>query len=154
MNKDQIEGNWKIIYGRIQRLWAESLEDHKGELRANLQEITGHLQKEFGLAREEAEDSLRRWQKEFEPRAWVDAQWTRFSEAMRDRWSDLQIDANATAVQLEERRERVVRDAEELIDCLKQRYRLSEDAAAQQINDWLARVRTWFEERERQGDDQ
>ena len=56
MNKNQLAGEWKIISGRIQRLWAESLDDQTGAIKGNLREIAGLVQREFGLAAEQTEE--------------------------------------------------------------------------------------------------
>lgn len=143
MNQESIEGQWKIVSGRIHRLWAETLGNYDEAIKGNLQEIAGILQKEFGLAKEDAQAAVKRWRNEDQPAAILKEQWIRFQEAMHDRWQDAQDYGNDIGAALEERRTLAIRDAETLIEALKDRYLLSEEAAARQVNDWLglARIR-------------
>lgn len=149
MNKDQVEGQWKIISGRIQRFWAEGLDDQTGLIRANATEIVGRLQKEFGLAKEEAESAWERWQAEFQPRAAIEAQWTRFEQAMSERWDVARTEFEKAGEEWRERIAAVEADADILAERLKTRFNLSEDAAKRQIAAWLSDVRQWLESKSR-----
>ena len=48
VNKHEIEGQWKIISGRIHQLWSEAFNSKEGAIKGELTEIAGLLQREFG----------------------------------------------------------------------------------------------------------
>lgn len=145
MNQDKFDGQWKIISGRIQRLWAENLGDYDEAIKGNLQEVAGILQKEFGLAKEDAAAAIARWRNEYQPAAVLQEQWNRFQDVMQDRWQSFKEQGDEIGATLELKRALAIRDAEALIEALKDRYHLSEENAARQLNDWLGLARTWLE---------
>ncbi|WP_066765300.1 CsbD family protein [Sphingobium sp. CCH11-B1] len=144
MNKHQIHGNWKIISGKIQRIWAESLGDYRAAMHGNLREIAGQIQKEFGLAREEAEQAIEKWREQELPTALLKEQWDRFDLAMRDQWDVLRIRRKLLSHELEDKRQLVIGHAEELVNRFAAHYKISEDDAARQVNDWLTIARSWL----------
>ena len=145
MNKNQLVGEWKIISGRIQRLWAESLDDQTGAIKGNLREIAGLVQREFGLAAEQTEEAMNRWQKEHQPVATLQAQGDRFNTVMADRWAAAKAQVDDARADLADRREAVEADIDLLVSRLQTRFDLTRDAAAAQVNTWLSDTRDWLD---------
>lgn len=62
MNADQIEGNWKILKGKVKQKWGELTDDEVDRVEGNREELVGIIQRRYGIAREEAERQVREWQ--------------------------------------------------------------------------------------------
>jgi uncharacterized protein YjbJ (UPF0337 family) len=112
----------EIVSGRIQRLWAESLDDQTGAVKGNLREIAGLIQRGFGLATEQAEKAVNRWQKEHQPIATLHAQGDRFNALMADHWATAKAHIDDARVDLADRREAVEADIDLLISRLQTRF--------------------------------
>ena len=147
MNKDQIEGQWKIMSGAIKRRWSEVAHDWDGVIKGSATEIVGHLQKEFGLARNDAEAAWERWRSEVLPEARIAAQWARFEEVMAERWSAAKFSAHQAQETWALRIAAVEAEADEVADRVRARYEVTEAEAKQRVAGWLADVRHWNETR-------
>ncbi|MDP3403500.1 MULTISPECIES: hypothetical protein [unclassified Brevundimonas] len=145
VNKHEVEGQWKIISGRIHKLWSEAFNDRKGVIEGELTEITGVLQREFGLSLEQAGERLERWRADRQPQALIEAQWLRFNAALQDRWGDLRVRVQEGQAEAQDLLESVETDAAELTASLQQRYELGRDEALAQVRTWLAETRHWIE---------
>ncbi|MBF0298040.1 MAG: CsbD family protein [Oligoflexia bacterium] len=58
MNKDIIEGNWKIVKGKLKQQWAKFTDDDIEKMKGTYDEIRGRLQKLYGHDKERAEKEL------------------------------------------------------------------------------------------------
>lgn len=63
MNNDILEGNWKEIKGNIQKQWGKLTNDHLDQINGSRENLSGALQKNYGIAREEAEKQMKEWEK-------------------------------------------------------------------------------------------
>ena len=62
MNWDQIEGNWKQLKGNILQQWAKLTDDDLDLVNGKREELSGKIQKAYGVSKEEAEKQLDDWQ--------------------------------------------------------------------------------------------
>lgn len=58
MNRDQVEGNWKQLKGKVKKQWANLTDDDLMAIEASRDELAGRLQERYGIAREEAERQI------------------------------------------------------------------------------------------------
>jgi len=58
MNRDQMEGNWKQIKGRIKERWGDLTDDELDRTEGRREQVAGLLQEYYGMGREEAEEEL------------------------------------------------------------------------------------------------
>jgi uncharacterized protein YjbJ (UPF0337 family) len=63
MNNDTIEGNWKELMGDIQKQWGKLTNDHLKQVDGSREKLAGTIQKNYGIAREEAESQITEWEK-------------------------------------------------------------------------------------------
>lgn len=62
MNSDTIEGNWKQLSGEIQKQWGKLTNDQLTQVNGSRQKLSGVLQENYGVAREEAEKQIKAWE--------------------------------------------------------------------------------------------
>ena len=62
MNKDIIEGKWTEIKGAVQQKWGKLTDDDMTEINGSREKLSGKIQKNYGLAREEAEKQMKAWE--------------------------------------------------------------------------------------------
>jgi uncharacterized protein YjbJ (UPF0337 family) len=60
MNRDIIEGNWKLARGRIKSQWGKLTDDELNQIEGNYEQLCGRIQKAYGLSREQIERDLSR----------------------------------------------------------------------------------------------
>ena len=58
MNKEQAEGKWNTLKGRLKQAYGEAFDDIKVKNEGSFEEIKGRLQTEFGKSKEEAHKIL------------------------------------------------------------------------------------------------
>jgi uncharacterized protein YjbJ (UPF0337 family) len=58
MNKDQAAGNWKELKGKIKQQWGKLTDDDLTVLEGSADELSGRIQKRYGIAKEEAEKQI------------------------------------------------------------------------------------------------
>ena len=58
MNKDQAAGSWKELKGKIKQQWGKLTDDDLTVLEGSAQELSGRIQKRYGIAQEEAEKQV------------------------------------------------------------------------------------------------
>jgi uncharacterized protein YjbJ (UPF0337 family) len=58
MNRDQMEGNWKQLKGKVKQRWGKLTDDDLTAIEGNRDELLGRIQERYGIAREEAERQL------------------------------------------------------------------------------------------------
>lgn len=59
MNTDQIEGNWKILKGKLKQKWGQLTDDDLDVLEGNKDELVGRIQSRTGETRETIEKALK-----------------------------------------------------------------------------------------------
>lgn len=60
MNKDIIRGDWNIAKGKIKAQFGKLTDDDLTEIEGNYDQLCGHIQKAYGLTREQVEYDLAR----------------------------------------------------------------------------------------------
>lgn len=66
MNKDIFEGNWKELKGNIQKQWGKLTDNHLDQINGSREKLSGAIQKNYGIARDEAERQMKEWEKAIE----------------------------------------------------------------------------------------
>lgn len=61
MNQDQIEGNWKILKGKVKETWGELTDDELDEIDGRTDKLAGRIQKRYGKTREQAQEEIKEW---------------------------------------------------------------------------------------------
>lgn len=64
MNRDQIEGNWKILKGKAKQKWGQLTDDDWDIVEGNRDELAGRIQERYGKSREEAEREIDAWSRD------------------------------------------------------------------------------------------
>lgn len=62
MNKDQIIGNWEQLKGNVRKQWGKLTDDHVAEINGSRQILAGKIQEAYGIAKQEAEEQIKRWE--------------------------------------------------------------------------------------------
>jgi len=58
MNWDQIAGSWKQLQGKVREKWGKITDDDLTVVAGKRDQLSGALQRRYGLAKEEAEKQL------------------------------------------------------------------------------------------------
>lgn len=58
MNKEQFKGNWNQIKGKIKEKWGDLTDDDLAKINGRRDQLVGHLQERYGIAKERAEEEL------------------------------------------------------------------------------------------------
>lgn len=61
MNKDQIEGNWDSLKGKVQKMWGKLTSDDIDVIEGSRKELIGKLKAKYGYATEKAEEEVSRF---------------------------------------------------------------------------------------------
>ena len=61
MNRDRWEGSWSQLRGKVKEQWGRLTDDDLDAIDGRMDQLVGRLQTRYGLAREEAERSVREW---------------------------------------------------------------------------------------------
>lgn len=64
MKMDVEKGEWKIIKGRIRKMWSKLKRDGSGVARAEDELIEGEFQKAFGISQKKAKKRLKAWKQQ------------------------------------------------------------------------------------------
>lgn len=70
MNEDIIKGKWNEVKGAIQKNWGKLTDDDMTQINGNRLELSGKIQKAYGIGRDEAEKQLKEWEEK--SRKWKD----------------------------------------------------------------------------------
>ncbi|HZJ97579.1 MAG TPA: CsbD family protein [Oligella sp.] len=62
MNTDIIKGNWKEVMGKAKQQWGKLTDDDLQQIDGKREELIGKIQKEYGYARDQAEEEVRKWE--------------------------------------------------------------------------------------------
>ena len=63
MNKDQAAGSWKELKGKMKQQWGKLTDDDFTVLEGTSDELSGRIQKRYGIAKEEAEKQVETFRK-------------------------------------------------------------------------------------------
>jgi uncharacterized protein YjbJ (UPF0337 family) len=55
MNQDRIEGNWKLVKGKVKEQWGELTDDDLDVIAGKRDQLLGRIQQRHGIAKDEAE---------------------------------------------------------------------------------------------------
>ncbi|MEZ5659846.1 MAG: CsbD family protein [Burkholderiaceae bacterium] len=64
MNWNQIEGNWKILKGKVKEQWGDLTDDEIDEIGGRRDQLVGKLQRSYGIAQDEAERQVDAWSRD------------------------------------------------------------------------------------------
>ncbi|MCF8059919.1 MAG: CsbD family protein [Bacteriovoracaceae bacterium] len=59
MDKNIIKGNWKQAKGKIKQFWGELTDNEIDEVKGNIDDLVGILQKKYGYTRDKAKKEVR-----------------------------------------------------------------------------------------------
>ncbi len=60
MNRDIIEGNWKLARGKIKSQWGRLTDHELNQIEGNYEQLCGRIQKAYGLSRDQIERDISR----------------------------------------------------------------------------------------------
>ena len=63
MNWDRVEGNWKEFKGQVQQKWGKLTSDDLDVIEGQRMQLSGRLQRRYGVAKDEAERQIDSWLK-------------------------------------------------------------------------------------------
>lgn len=61
MNRNQIEGNWEQIKGKVQSQWGKLTDDDLQVIEGDRKQLSGRLQERYGKAQDEADREIDEW---------------------------------------------------------------------------------------------
>jgi len=59
MNRDQLQGNWKQMSGKIKEKWGKLTDNDLQTINGQTEQLVGKIQERYGIAREEAEKQVK-----------------------------------------------------------------------------------------------
>jgi len=65
MNWDTVKGDWKQLKGKIKEAWGKLTDDDLDIVAGKRDQLVGLIQKHYGLARDEAENQVRRFESQY-----------------------------------------------------------------------------------------
>jgi uncharacterized protein YjbJ (UPF0337 family) len=63
MNWDRIKGNWQQLQGKARQQWGQLTDDDLEVAAGSRDEMIGRVQARYGIARDEAERQVLRWER-------------------------------------------------------------------------------------------
>jgi uncharacterized protein YjbJ (UPF0337 family) len=64
MNTEQMQGNWKILKGKVKEQWGKLTDDDFDVAQGKLDQLAGRIAVRYGVAKEEAYDRLQKLETE------------------------------------------------------------------------------------------
>lgn len=64
MEREQLEGNWKQLRGKVKEQWGELTDDDLDVIDGKRDQLIGRIQKRYGVAKEEAARQVEDWQEQ------------------------------------------------------------------------------------------
>lgn len=64
MNSDTIAGNWKQFKGKVKEQWGKLTDDDLEMIAGRRDQLLGKVQERYGVAKEQAEEQVRRFERE------------------------------------------------------------------------------------------
>ncbi len=66
MNKEILQGNWKMLKGKAKETWGRLTDDELDQIEGRWERLVGKLQQRYGYTRQEAEDAVDDFMGEFD----------------------------------------------------------------------------------------
>jgi len=63
MNWDRIQGDWKQVKGKFKEKWGKLTDDDLDVIAGKRDQLVGHIQKSYGVAKDQAEREVSEWEK-------------------------------------------------------------------------------------------
>ena len=64
MNEDKIKGQWKQLRGKLRSRWGKLTDDDLDVAEGNTDYLTGRIQERYGIAKDEAKEQLRAFERD------------------------------------------------------------------------------------------
>jgi len=64
MNREQFQGQWNEIKGKVKEKWGKFTDDDLTQINGKREQLLGHLQKKYGYHKEKAEEELNAFEKQ------------------------------------------------------------------------------------------
>lgn len=61
MNKNRIDGSWEQVKGHVQKAWGKLTHDDLDVIEGNRKLLAGKIQERYGVAQDDAEKQVRDW---------------------------------------------------------------------------------------------
>jgi uncharacterized protein YjbJ (UPF0337 family) len=61
MNRDQMEGNWKILKGKVREQWGQLTDDDLDVIHGRVEQLVGAVQQRYGKSYDEAHEEVTDW---------------------------------------------------------------------------------------------
>ncbi len=58
MNKDQLQGSWKVVAGKAKEKWGELTDDELDQIDGKAEQLEGLIQQRYGRSKEEAKKEV------------------------------------------------------------------------------------------------
>ena len=58
MNKDQLQGKWQQLKGKVQQQWGKLTDDDLAIIKGNHEKLVGKVKERYGVAKEQAEKEV------------------------------------------------------------------------------------------------
>jgi uncharacterized protein YjbJ (UPF0337 family) len=65
VKSDAIADNWELLRDDAQKKWNKLTNDNLEQINGSREKLSGALQKQYGIAHEEAEKQMREWEKSY-----------------------------------------------------------------------------------------
>jgi uncharacterized protein YjbJ (UPF0337 family) len=62
MDWDRIEGNWKLMKGKVKEQWGKLTDDDLNVIDGQRDQLEGKIQERYGLAKDKARAAVEEWQ--------------------------------------------------------------------------------------------
>jgi uncharacterized protein YjbJ (UPF0337 family) len=64
MNKEQFQGQWKIVKGKVKEKWGKLTDDEITRIDGKYDQLQGLLEKKYGYTKERAQEEINSWKLE------------------------------------------------------------------------------------------
>jgi len=61
MNRDQLEGSWNILKGKVREQWGRLTDDDLDVIHGRAEQLVGAVQQRYGKSYDEAEEEVTDW---------------------------------------------------------------------------------------------
>lgn len=67
MNREQMEGSWRVMRGKVKEQWGRLTDDDLDVIRGKHDQLVGKIQARYGKERDQIERDVDRWLDTVEP---------------------------------------------------------------------------------------
>lgn len=61
MNRDQLEGSWNVLKGKVREQWGRLTDDDLDVIHGRVEQLVGAVQQRYGKSYDEAEEEVTDW---------------------------------------------------------------------------------------------